>query len=258
MSMKDEQKQHVQKALQENLRYDGRKKDQFRAVTIEYNISKSAEGSARVKIGDTEVIAGVKMSVETPYPDTPDEGSLMVNAELLPLSSPRFEPGPPSAEGIEVARVVDRGIREAGAIDVKKLCIARAEKVWIVTIDICTINDAGNLIDASSLAAIAALKQATFPKYENNEIDYQTRTDTKLPMRKWPLAITVFKIGNQLFVDPLREEEDVMEARLTVSTTEDGKICALQKGGSTPLTPDEIDQMIVLAQKFGDEQRSKL
>ncbi|MBS3175929.1 exosome complex protein Rrp42 [Candidatus Woesearchaeota archaeon] len=256
--MKDEQKQHVQKALQENLRYDGRKKDQFRAVTIEYNISKSAEGSARVKIGDTEVIAGVKMSVETPYPDTPDEGSLMVNAELLPLSSPRFEPGPPSAEGIEVARVVDRGIREAGAIDVKKLCIARAEKVWIVTIDICTINDAGNLIDASSLAAIAALKQATFPKYENNEIDYQTRTDTKLPMRKWPLAITVFKIGNQLFVDPLREEEDVMEARLTVSTTEDGKICALQKGGSTPLTPDEIDQMIVLAQKFGDEQRSKL
>src|SRR3989344_9404791 len=213
MSMKDEQKQHVQKALQENLRYDGRKKDQFRAVTIEYNISKSAEGSARVKIGDTEVIAGVKMSVETPYPDTPDEGSLMVNAELLPLSSPRFEPGPPSAEGIEVARVVDRGIREAGAIDVKKLCIARAEKVWIVTIDICTINDAGNLIDASSLAAIAALKQATFPKYENNEIDYQTRTDTKLPMRKWPLAITVFKIGNQLFVDPLREEEDVMEER---------------------------------------------
>src|SRR3989338_6229167 len=198
------------------------------------------------------------MSVETPYPDTPDEGSLMVNAELLPLSSPRFEPGPPSAEGIEVARVVDRGIREAGAIDVKKLCIARAEKVWIVTIDICTINDAGNLIDAASLAAIAALKQATFPKYENNEIDYQTRTDTKLPMRKWPLAITVFKIGNQLFVDPLREEEDVMEARLTVSTTEDGKICALQKGGSTPLTPDEIDQMIVLAQKFGDEQRSKL
>ena len=101
MSVKDEQKAHVEKALKEDLRYDGRKKEDFREIMIEYDISKSAEGSVRVKIGDTEVLAGVKMGVEAPYPDTPDTGNLMVNVELLPLSSARFEPGPPSMEAMK-------------------------------------------------------------------------------------------------------------------------------------------------------------
>ena len=120
MSLKDEQRAHVLKALHADLRYDGRKKESFRKVIVEYDISKSAEGSARVKIGDTEVLAGVKVAIETPYPDTPEQGSLMVNAELLPLSSARFEPGPPSTEAVELARVVDRGIKKSSTIYTKK------------------------------------------------------------------------------------------------------------------------------------------
>ena len=106
-------KNHIVKGLNKGVRLDGRKTEDYREVELEYGVSKTAEGSAKVKIGDTEVIAGAKLLVGTPYPDAPDTGTLMVNAELLPLSSPRFESGPPSIEAIELARVVDRGIRKS-------------------------------------------------------------------------------------------------------------------------------------------------
>ena len=154
-------KKYVEAVLLNNERLDGRKFDEFRKpVEISYDVSNKAEGSARVKIGKTEVIAGVKMDVGKPYADSSDKGNLMVGAERLPVSNPEFLPGPPNAQTIELARIIDRGIRESGMIDLKKLCIKEGELVWNIIIDIYTINDDGNLIDASALAAIAALKNA--------------------------------------------------------------------------------------------------
>ena len=249
--------EHVTKTINSGNRYDGRKFDEFRQISVEADVSKSAEGRARVKIGDTDIIVGVKMGVETPYPDTPDQGNLMVNAELLPMSNPEFESGPPGIAAIEIARVVDRGIRESKAIDQKKLCIEAGEKVWSVMIDICTINDAGNLIDAAALGALAALKSAKFPKYEDEQIDYSEHTDNVV-LAKEPIAITVCKIGDKMLVDPLLEEWGAVDARLTIAIIKDGTICAMQKGGSMPLSIEEIDSMIELAQKKAKELRSKL
>jgi len=255
--MNESIKLHLANSLGKGVRLDGRKLDDYREVSVEYGISKSAEGSARVIIGDTEVLAGVKLSIATPYPDTADQGSLMVDAQLLPLSSPEFETGPPSINAIETARVVDRGIREAGAIDVKKLCIEVGEKVWMVSIDVCTINDGGNVLDAAGLAAIAALQDAKFPAYDGTEIDYKTHTDEKLPLEKHPIPVTVYKLGNILFVDPTTEEQDAYDARLTVTTT-DGIICSLQKGGDATLSIDEIKTMVDLGVKKAGELRKKL
>ena len=158
--------ERIRKYLQEGKRFDDRKLDEFREIEIELGVSKNAEGSAKVKIGKTEVLVGVKMNVGEPYPDSPDKGNLMVSAELLPLSSPRFENGPPKFPTIELGRVIDRGIRESKFIDFEKLCIAKGEKVWTVMIDIYSINDDGNLFDAAGIGAIAALKDAKIPKYD--------------------------------------------------------------------------------------------
>src|SRR3990167_3576584 len=135
-------KEAIAELAKENKRLDNRTLTEFRQpILIETNISWTAEGSARVQIGETVVMAGVKLAIEKPYNDTSDEGGIMVNAELLPLSSPEYEPGPPGRKAIEVARVTDRGIREAKALDLKKLCRIPGEKAWFVTIDIITIND---------------------------------------------------------------------------------------------------------------------
>ena len=59
--------------LKEGKRADGREFDQVRELTIDVNVIPKAEGSARVRLGDTEVVAGVKVQPERPFPDTGDK-----------------------------------------------------------------------------------------------------------------------------------------------------------------------------------------
>lgn len=253
VTMNDDLKKHLQDALAKGVRHDMRKLTDYRKITVETGISKSAEGSARVRIGETDVIVGVKLEIAKPYPDRPEEGSLMVGAELLPLSSPDFETGPPSIDSIELARVVDRGIREAKTIDLKKLCIEKGEKAWLVAIDICTVNDAGNLLDAAALGALAALKDTKFPEYDGTTLDYKKHTTKKLPLTKMPGAVTIYKIGENFLVDPNLDEQEVYDAKLTVSTTKDGTICALQKGGENPLKIEDVSKMVDIGIEKGKE-----
>jgi exosome complex component RRP42 len=256
--MIEELRERYIESLKQGIRFDGRKLDQYRKISIQYNITKNAEGSARVRIGETEVIVGVKMEIGEPFPDKPDEGTIMVGAELLPLSNPEFESGPPGIEAIELARVVDRGIRESKAIDFKKLCIEKGKKAWIIMIDIVTINDAGNLFDASSLAALAALKDTRFPKYDGEKVDYKTKTKEKITLSSLPLSVTVLKIGENFIIDPDIEEEKIYDARLTVATMDNNKLCALQKGGDYTLTESNISDMIEIAIKKTVELRRLL
>lgn len=247
-------KEHVESLLKQGKRIDGRKLEEYRKpIKVEAGFIETAEGSARVTIGETEVLVGVKMAVETPYPDSPDKGNLMVGAELTPLSNPEFETGPPGIQAIELARVIDRAIRESKFIDSEKLCIEKGEKVWAIMIDVCPVNDAGNLFDAGALGAIAALKSARFPEYDGEKIDYKKHTDKKLPLQKTPVSVTVHKIGEKLIIDPLTEEEKASDARLTVVQREDGKLCALQKGGSMPISSDELGAMLKLGIEKGKE-----
>ena len=216
--------------------------------------------SARVRIGGTEVVAGVKVDIGKPYPDTPNQGNLMVNVELLPLSNPKFETGPPGEQANEIARVVDRAIRESKAIDIHKLVLKPGEQVWGVNIDICSLNDEGNLQDAACLAAVAALRDARLPKVtEHGEADYDSpKTTEKLPLTREPVEVTVIKIGDKFFVDALTAEEPLIEARLTVGVTEKGTVCSLQKGGQSPLSVEDLDKMVEIAQKIAPNLRKAL
>jgi exosome complex component RRP42 len=230
---------------------DGRALDQFRRIEVERGVIATANGSARVRLGNTSVVVGVKLGKGEPFPDTPNNGILVVNAELLPLASPTFEPGPPREEAIELARVVDRGIRESESIALEELVIKPGEEVWAVFIDVDVLDHDGNLIDASALAALAALLDVKPPEDE-------AWTLPTFPLRRKPIAITLGKIDGKLVVDPSLEEEQVMDARLTVVTTEDGSICALQKGGSSYLLREEIEQAYALAREKGEELRKLL
>jgi exosome complex component RRP42 len=237
-------------------RIDKRKADEFRKLEIEYSPIEKPEGCAKVTLGETVVMAGVKLGLGTPFNDRPDEGVLMVNAELSPLSSPSFETGPPSERAIELARVVDRGIRESKCIDLKKLCIEKGEKVWMVNVDVHVLNHRGNLLDAAGIAAMAALRVAVFPEFDGEEINYDKKTKKKLPVSDAvPIPVTFVKVEDGFFMDPSLEEEQVMGARLTVTTKKDGNIVAMQKGGSEAITQEEAEKAFDLSAKKGKEFR---
>ncbi|MEM5778731.1 MAG: exosome complex protein Rrp42 [Candidatus Aenigmatarchaeota archaeon] len=245
---------YVRKLIEENLRIDERKFDEFREIKIETDVIKKAEGSARVLLGNTHVLVGVKLSVNEPFPDTPNEGVLIVNAELVPVASPTFEPGPPDENAIELARIVDRGIRESKCIDLEKLCIEEGKKVWNINIDIHVLDHDGNLIDASALGAIAALLNTKIPKYENDKIIYDEYVG-KIPIKDIPIAVTVTKISNKLLIDSNLEEENALDARITITTTEKEDICSIQKGGIGYFTSEEIKKAIDLSIQKGKELR---
>ncbi len=252
--------ERIKKYLTENKRFDGRKLEEFRDIKIETDISKNAEGSARVKIGKTEVLVGVKMDVSEPYPDSPNKGNLMVTVELLPLSSSRFEYGPPRFPAIELGRIIDRAIRESKFIDVEKLCIKKGEKVWTVFIDIYSINDDGNLLDAAGIGAIFALKDAKIPKYDSKEekVIYGEWSDKKVPLSKnIPISITIHKIGDKFLVDPTQEEEDISETRVTVGGF-NGNISSMQKGEEGSLSIEEINKILDLSEKVRNDVFKKI
>ncbi|MFH2028195.1 MAG: exosome complex protein Rrp42 [Nanoarchaeota archaeon] len=250
---------HIIELAKSDMRLDGRKLLDYRQpITIETDVIKTACGSARVKIGGTEVMVGITFELGKPYPDSPDKGTIIVGAELYPLSNPEFELGPPGIQAIELARVVDRGIRESNAIDFKKLCIEKGEKVWIVAIDIAPINDEGNLPDAAALATLAALKVSKFPILDGDKIDYKAKRKTKLPLDKEPIEVTVHKIGDNFIVDLITEEEKETDARLTVAVLKDGTLCAMQKGGDSPLSKEDIEKMVDIAMDKSKELRGAL
>ena len=241
---------HIMNLLAKAQREDGSGKSDLRAIKIDAGCIESADGSARVKIGKTEVIAGVKILPGTPFPDSPDVGVLTTGAELIPMAHGSFESGPPGEDAIELARVVDRGIRESGMVDVKKLCITVGEKVWMVFIDIYALDYDGNLFDAASLAAVCALKNAKVPSSQ-----YGAGDDMPLPITCIPVSITAAKLGNDLIIDPNFDEEAISSARLTVTTDDNGNFRAMQKGGKGSITRAELSRSLDMAVEKGKEIR---
>jgi len=256
--MEDKMKNHLIKALDKNVRTDGRKCLDYRKISIETGVCKNAEGSSRVKFGDAEVIAGVKLEVSEPYTDSPDEGRIKVGVELTPLANPEFEIGRPGIDSIELARVTDRGIRESGAINLKKLCIKKGELCWMVIIDVIPINADGNLFDMSALAAMAALKDTKLPELVDGKIEYGKLTKNGLPLEKEPISITVRKIGKHYLVDPNESEEAMTESRLTVAVGKDGTIHAMQKGEVNTINKEDVAQFVKIAKEKAKELRKYL
>ncbi len=249
----DLKKDYVQKLLAKGTRVDGRRFDEMRPLSVEKGYVGSAEGSARVRLGNTDVLVGVKMIMGQPFADTPNKGVLTTNAELVPLANEDFESGPPGRESIEVARVVDRGIREGQAVDLEKLCIEPEKEVWIMFVDIHALDYDGNLFDAANIGAMAALNSGTVPMKRAGKGE-----DFPIPVLHQPISVTAVKIGEHIIVDPTYEEERVADARLTVATNEEGRLCAMQKGGEGSLVVEEVLQLVENSRKLGAEIRSKI
>jgi exosome complex component RRP42 len=238
----------MKKMVEQGVRIDGRGLGSYRELGINVNVVKTADGSSIVSLGNTKVIAGVKVEVGKPFEDTPDEGALIVNLEIAPTASPDVEPGPPDENSIEIARIVDRAIRHSGFLDFKSLSIVTGKHAWFLWVDIYVLNHDGNLVDAATIAAVAALMSTTLPKVELDpagnilRIDRSNRTQLSLNIDKMPLTITHVKMGNIIIIDPTREEENLSDGMYVIGVA-GGNVVAIQKVIGA-FTKDEINYMI--------------
>lgn len=240
----DLKKKKVMSLLNEGQRIDGRAFDEPRQLTIDVGVIPKAEGSARIRLGDTEVVCGVKIQPDRPFPDLGDRGIFICTAEILPLADPSVEPGPPGEEVIELARVVDRGIRESGMIDLTKLVLQKDKSVIGLFVDNSVTDYDGNLFDACSYAAVSSILSCKIPKWEIRD-DAPAKVEGEFsepPITTIPVSVTMAKIGDHIVVDPNADEWACMDARITMTTNADGNICAIQKGGSDGFTPEQLMQ----------------
>jgi exosome complex component RRP42 len=240
-------KDFIRGLLKDGKREDGRGLLEHRPMEITTNFVSRAQGSCRIKLGNTQVVAGVKVQLENPYPDTPNRGNFMTSAELNPIASPHFEPGPPRIEAIELARVTDRSLRESGILDFEALAVRPGEKVWAVFVDLHILDYDGNLFDACSIAGVAALLSAKLPAIDpkSKEQVFADGKDRPLPVHPENAAFstTFAKIGGTIVADPHLYEELICDTRLSIGLDPSGNVRAMQKGGYGSWTVDEVKQM---------------
>jgi len=242
--------EYIVKLLKRGERIDNRGLLDYRPISVILNPIEKAEGSALVRLGKTQVLVGVKLDLGAPFRDRPNEGVLQVHAEFVPLASPSFEPGPPDENAIELARVVDRSIREPKVIKLDELVIEPERTVWVVYNDIYLVDHAGNAIDASMLASMLALATTKIPGLTKTEQGY--RIDKKIKERNLPIStlvatVTMAIIGDVIIVDPTLEEETISDSILTIAVDEKERVCGAQKKGEKGISRITLEKAVDIA-----------
>ncbi len=252
MIMDEIRAEYVKELLKEGKRKGDRGFDSYREVSIKNNILKNAEGSCLASIGKSKVLAGVKIDLMEPFSDRPEEGVLMVNSELMPLAYYSYSAGPPTPESIELARVVDRGIRAANVLEMQGLKFG--DKVLGVFVDFYVLDNDGNLTDTATLAVMNALSNLSIPEFnaELNAFEREKR-NRKMEVKNRVTTSTFCKINGKILLDCDVEEENAGSGSLTIGVADGGFICSTQKSGSASFSKKEVMDCVDIAMKKHEE-----
>ena len=128
--------------------------------------------------------------------------------------------------------------------------------MYIVFADIYVIDHCGNLFDASTLGVVSAAITAKIPKFEIGEdgsVTFLKDETVPLPIKNKLVTLTWGRIGESLILDPSIDEEQIMDARLTIGIDETGHIVSMQKGGMGSLTIDDVTHIVSQSMEISKE-----
>uniref|UniRef100_A0A1A7WM61 Exosome complex component RRP45 n=1 Tax=Iconisemion striatum TaxID=60296 RepID=A0A1A7WM61_9TELE len=232
------------RAIEEKKRLDGRQTYDYRKLKITFGTD---YGCCFVDLGQTRVMAQVSCELVTPKENRPTEGILFFNIELSPMASPSFEQGRQSELSVKLNRQLERCLRNSKCIDTESLCVVSGEKVWQVRVDVHTLNNDGNLMDAASVAAITALCHFRRPDVaiQGEEVTvFSPEERDPIPLSVYHMPISVsfafFQQGTFLLVDPCEREERVMDGLLMIAMNKHREICSIQSSGGIMLLKDQV------------------
>ncbi|KAG5566295.1 hypothetical protein RHGRI_002034 [Rhododendron griersonianum] len=262
------EKKFIETALVADIRVDGRRPFDYRRLTIKFG---REDGSSEVQLGQTHVMGFVTSELVQPYRDRQNEGSLSIFTEFSPMADPSFEAGRAGESAVELARIIDRGLRESRAVDMESLCVIAGKLVWAIRVDLHILDNGGNLVDAANIAALAALSTFRRPEFtlggeggqeviihppeEYSEVLDKVREPLPLVIHHFPIAVTFGFFGddNIVVIDPTHKEETVMGGRMIATLNTNGDICAIQKAGRVAVMHTVIMQCLRIASvKAGD------
>lgn len=291
------ERSYVLGGLVDGVRSDGRSRLGVRAVRVETGVVPQANGSARVLVGSTEVVVGLKAELGAPTADAPQLGRVEVSADLSPLAGPGVRArggGEAAAEvaaavagalaggrvegaGIELAAGADGeagagGRGEAGSAPyaasrlLSQLCIAPSVACWVLYVDVTIVSLDGSPALAASAGALAALATARLPEAtleadeETGEPDVELGELTKeLDPRPFPLLVTAaLAPAGGWALDPTAAEEAAAGATLAVAAGGDGAVVGLSTRGEGAVEPAALLEAVEAAAETGKKLHSAI
>ncbi|KAI1327901.1 ribosomal protein S5 domain 2-type protein [Xylariaceae sp. FL0255] len=230
----------VIKALQEGHRLDGRAFNDFRKLELKFG---DQFGVADVTLGKTKVLAKVFAEVTAPYLDRPFDGIFTITSELSPMTSPAFEVNRPTETEVLLSRLLEKTVRRSNALDLESLCLIAGQKCWCVRVDLHVLSHDGNLIDASCLAVVAALRHFRKPdtSIEGDVVTIYTPAEREPVPLSWlhsPFCVTFSfydEEGDVMLADTTLLEEQLRMSSCTISLNKHGEICQVAKLGGAPV-----------------------
>jgi len=249
----------------EGLRADGRGREDFRAPDLELGVIQQATGSARFRLGGTDVLVAVKAEIGEPGETSPNWGRVNVGVELSACASPEFEGRGAEDLSSELAATLLRSIHPGtagnGALDFAALCIVPGRQCWVLNVDGLVLNYDGAVLDALSIAMRAALSDTRIPSVKvlqetpdaDPELEVNDEETAPLDLTSFPIYLTVAKFGRHFAVDCTQAEELCAEASLQVAVNKRGNVMGASKTGPMALDPGAMVKMLELAQRLAPE-----
>ncbi|NP_001238821.2 exosome complex component RRP42 [Pan troglodytes] len=260
VALSEAEKVYIVHGVQEDLRVDGRGCEDYRCVEVETDVVSNTSGSARVKLGHTDILVGVKAEMGTPKLEKPNEGYLEFFVDCSASATPEFEGRGGDDLGTEIANTLYRIFNNKSSVDLKTLCISPREHCWVLYVDVLLLECGGNLFDAISIAVKAALFNTRIPRVrvledEEGSKDIELSDDPydciRLSVENVPCIITLCKIGYRHVVDATLQEEACSLASLLVSVTSKGVVTCVRKVGKGSLDPESIFEMMETGKRVG-------
>ncbi|OWM87371.1 exosome complex component RRP42 [Punica granatum] len=266
------EKLFIQGGIAQDLRTDGRKRLTYRPIYVETGVIPQANGSARVRLGGTDVIASVKAEIGRPSPMQPDKGKVAIYVSCSPTAAPMFEGRGDEELSAELSIALQRcllgGKSGAGAgIDLSSLVVVEGKVCWDLYIDGLVVSSDGNLLDALGAAVKAALSNTGIPRVQvaadttgedQPEVDISDEEFLQFDTSNLPVIVTLTKVGRHYIVDATSEEESQMSSAVSISINRRGHTCGLSKRGGAGLDPSVILDMISVAKHVSEQLMNKL
>lgn len=236
--------EYLRRFTSNGTRPSGRNLDEFRPLSVACSSIKTAAGSAVVRLGDTAIVAGVKLEISY-------QPAIVPNIDLGPLCSGKFKPGPPNDFAMAMAEKLDALIKTTDLLPPETLVIEPEKAAWVVYVDLMCLNYDGNVFDAAWTALVAALYDTQIPiaKYDQDlqkvVCDGMETVKPRCGKRTFSSSFSLFD-NSYLLADPDDDEEELTAQTVHVVVDGQGMLRHTSTGGA--ITTETLNTCIDLAQ----------
>ncbi|XP_068603425.1 exosome complex component RRP42 [Brachionichthys hirsutus] len=253
--------------IRDDFRVDGRGCEDYRHAEIETDVVSNTDGSAKVTLGHTVALVGVKTEIGKPKPAVPDEGYLEFFVDCSANATPEFEGRGGEELGAALSNTLYRVFGNKRSLDLRRLCISPGEHCWVLYVDVLLLQCDGNLYDAISVAVKAALFNTKIPRVtvsadgegaKEIELSDDPYDCVRLDVENVPCIVTLCKVGHRHVVDATLQEKACSVASLVVAVTQRGAVTCTRKVGGGSLDPESIFEMTEVGKRVGRARHAPL